>query len=37
MFDDENEINPQGLLIYKKGLKISEVVHRICKHFPDRD
>jgi hypothetical protein len=38
MFDDENEnIDPQELPIYKKGWEIYEVVNRICELIPDDD
>jgi len=36
MFDDENdEINPKELPIYKKGMEIYEVVDHICQLIPD--
>jgi hypothetical protein len=35
MFDDENEIDPKELPIYKKGKEIYEVVHHICELIPD--
>lgn len=38
MFDDENdEINPKELPIYKKGMEIFEVVDHICQLIPDDD
>lgn len=38
MFDDENdEIDPKELPIYKKGMEIFEVVHQICELIPDDD
>jgi len=38
MFDDENdEINPKELPIYKKGMEIYEVVDHICQLIPDDD
>lgn len=38
MFDDENdEIDPKELPIYKKGNEIFEVVNRICDLIPDDD
>ena len=35
MFDDENEIEPKDLPIYKKGWEIYEVVDQICQLIPD--
>ena len=35
MFDDENEIDPKELPIYKKGEEIYEVVNQICQLIPD--
>ncbi|MCX6238123.1 MAG: hypothetical protein NTY07_11315 [Bacteroidia bacterium] len=37
MFDDENEIDPKDLPIYKKGWEIYEVVDEICQLIPDDD
>jgi hypothetical protein len=37
MFDDENEMNPKELPIYKKGWEIFEVVDQICQLIPDDD
>jgi len=37
MFDDENEIDPKELPIYKKGWEIYEVVHQICELIPEDD
>jgi hypothetical protein len=37
MFDNENEIDPKELPIYKKGMEIYEVVHHICELIPDDD
>jgi len=37
MFDDENEIEPRNLPIYKKGWEIFEVVDQICQLIPDDD
>jgi len=38
MFDDENdEIDPKELPIYKKGMEIFEVVDQICQLIPDED
>lgn len=37
MFDDEEDINPKSLPIYKKGKEIFEVVDQICKLIPDDD
>ncbi len=37
MFDEENDIDPKELPIYKKGLEIYEVVHQICELIPDDD
>jgi hypothetical protein len=37
MFDDENDINPKELPIYKKGMEIYEVVHHICELISDDD
>jgi hypothetical protein len=37
MFDDENEIEPKDLPIYKKGWEIYEVVDQICQLIPDDD
>ena len=37
MFDDENEMDPQELPIYKKGWEIFEVVDQICQLIPDDD
>jgi len=38
MFDDENdEIDPKELPIYKKGMEIFEVVHQICELISDDD
>ena len=35
MFDNENEIDPKDLPIYKKGWEIYEVVDQICQLIPD--
>ncbi|NEW84546.1 MAG: hypothetical protein GZ094_19570 [Mariniphaga sp.] len=35
MFDDENEIDPKELPIYKKGWEIYEVVNQICELIPE--
>jgi len=35
MFDDENEIDPKELPIYKKGWEIYEVVRQICELIPE--
>jgi len=35
MFDDENEIDPKELPIYKKGWEIYEVVNQICGLIPE--
>lgn len=35
MFNDEDEINPKELPIYKKGEEIFEVVDQICQLIPD--
>ena len=35
MFDDENEIDPKELPIYKKGWEIFEVVRQICELIPE--
>lgn len=35
MFDDENELEPKDLPIYKKGWEIYEVVDQICQLIPD--
>lgn len=37
MFDDEKQINPKELPIYKKGMEIFEVVEHICQLIPDDD
>lgn len=37
MFDDENEIDPKELPIYKKGWEIYEVVRQICDLIPEDD
>jgi hypothetical protein len=37
MFDDENDIDPKELPIYKKGMEIYEVVHHICELISDDD
>jgi hypothetical protein len=37
MFDDENEIDPKELPLYKKGEEILEVVDQICQLIPDDD
>ena len=37
MFDNENEIDPRELTIYKKGWEIYEVVDRICQLIPEDD
>jgi len=37
MFDDENEIDPKELPIYKKGWEIYEVVNQICQLIPEDD
>ena len=38
MFDDENkDIDPKELPIYKKGKEIFDVVHHICELIPDDD
>ena len=37
MFDDEKEIDPKELPIYKKGWEIYEVVHQICELIPEED
>jgi len=37
MFDDEKEIDPKELSIYKKGWEIYEVVHQICELIPEED
>jgi hypothetical protein len=37
MIDDENEIDPKDLPIYKKGWEIYEVVDEICQLIPDDD
>jgi hypothetical protein len=37
MFDDEKEINPEELPIYKKGMEIYDVVNRICELISDDD
>ncbi len=37
MFEDENEIDPKELPIYKKGREIYEVVNQICQLIPDDD
>src|SRR5665647_2812934 len=37
MFDDENEIDPKELPIYKKGWEIYEVVDQICQLIPEDD
>ena len=37
MFDNENEIDPRELPIYKKGWEIYEVVDRICQLIPEDD
>ena len=37
MFDDELEIDPKDLPIYKKGWEIYEVVDQICQLIPDDD
>ncbi|HZK97350.1 MAG TPA: hypothetical protein VFC67_24320 [Prolixibacteraceae bacterium] len=37
MFDDENEIDPKELPIYKKGWEIYEVVNQICGLIPEDD
>ena len=35
MYDDENEIDPKELPIYKKGWEIYEVVRQICDLIPE--
>ncbi|HEY4787594.1 MAG TPA: hypothetical protein VIH57_16165 [Bacteroidales bacterium] len=35
MFDDEKEIKPENLPIFKKGKEIYEVVHEICDLIPE--
>jgi len=37
MFDNENEIDPRELPIYKKGWEIYEVVDQICQLIPEED
>jgi len=37
MFDDDNEIDPKELPIYKKGWEIYEVVNQICQLIPEDD
>jgi len=37
MFEDEKEIDPRELPIYKKGWEIYEVVDQICQLIPDDD
>ena len=37
MFDEESEMNPKELPIYKKGWEIFEVVDQICQLIPDDD
>ncbi len=37
MFDDENEIDPKELPIYKKGWEIYEVVNQICQLIPEEN
>lgn len=37
MYDDENEIDPKELPIYKKGWEIYEVVRQICDLIPEDD
>jgi len=37
MFDDDNEIDPKELPIYKKGREIYEVVNQICQLIPEED
>jgi len=37
MFDDEKEIDPKELSIYKKGWEIYEVVRQICDLIPEDD
>ncbi len=37
MFDDENDIDPKELPIYKKGMEIYEVVHHIGELILDDD
>jgi hypothetical protein len=37
MFDDEKDIDPQDLPIYKKGEEIFQVVNQICQLIDDDD
>ena len=37
MFDDETDIDPRDLPIYKKGEEIYQVVHQICQLIDDED
>ena len=35
--DDDNEVDPRDLPIYKKGMEIFEVVDHICELIADDD
>jgi hypothetical protein len=37
MFDNENEISPKSLPIYKKGQEIFEVIREICDLIPEEN
>ncbi|MGV8133735.1 MAG: hypothetical protein AB2L20_00850 [Mangrovibacterium sp.] len=37
MFDDEKDIDPRDLPIYKKGEEIFQVVNQICQLIDDED